>query len=151
MKEWELRPHAARFLQSRGLYPICEVAICHLVDYVGCQFAERTGRTRPALIRVESVELKLDDVSGVIQQATRNAGCVNMSWVMMPAERIKQMRHATMQKFREVGIGLLSESDVVIEAIETGNDWSRRTDNLWRRSLKEDSRHTTGRRLRSKE
>lgn len=77
------------------------------VDVVAVRFAERIGKPIPAVERVIAIELKLDDVSGVIGQC-RHSRAAHAVFAAMPRERIDRMRSATVQRFRDEGIGLLA-------------------------------------------
>jgi hypothetical protein len=59
---------------------------------------------------IVAIELKQDDVAGVLRQCESNRYRVSECWGAMPAERITRMRDATRQKFLDAGVGLLSVS-----------------------------------------
>ena len=104
-KEGTLRKPVISWLESLGMSPVFEVYYC---DVVGAQWAERIDRRIPALLRVVGVELKMDDVSGVIRQCQSNRHRYRECFAAMPSERISRMSNSTLNKFRRDGIGLLS-------------------------------------------
>lgn len=141
-EKW-MRSQVCRWLVENGLTPIFEVYLCHTCDFVGVEFAEQTGRLIPAIKRSIAVELKLDDVAGVIKQSVLNQHRVATVYAAMPKGRVTKMRPETIDKFRLQGIGLLSVTafgvEVVVEPIASpkfkptafmANTFHRR---LWRR------------------
>lgn len=89
-------------------------------DMVGILFAKQTGRTIPLVKWVTAVELKLEDVAGVIRQSRGNRHSVHASFAAMPKPRCQRMQPTTVKKFLEAGIGLLSVGDDVTVAIPPG-------------------------------
>jgi len=118
MKEKELKPIIADWLQNKNYYCIYELLLGGYCDVVACKWNERVGRKVPKLIDVIAVELKLDDVSGVIRQAVSNKYYVNESYAAMPKSRINKMREGTLNKFKQAGVGLLSVGDGVEEVVK---------------------------------
>lgn len=103
--EKELRPIVTRWMRNRGMDVLDEF---HLIDLVGVQFGPRPTRRIPPVNLLIAVELKLHDVPTVIGQAESNHWIYTESFSAMPAERIKRMRAATLDKFKHTQTGLLS-------------------------------------------
>lgn len=144
-REKEMRPIVARWLKERGYYVAHEVLVGDSwCDIVGCKWAERVGRRIPPMIEAVAVELKVNDVAGVLHQAEANYtyGRVSNSYVAMPAERVAKMKRATIDLFEEMCFGLLMISadgvEIVVEASEQpgiSKDLARR---LWSYKLRDE-------------
>lgn len=123
-REREMRPAVTAWLASSGhavVYEVCVYACGYICDVVGARFGERTGRAIPPVDSCIAVELKLSDVAEVIRQAKHNQEGAGKSYAAMPAAFADRMRPRTLDKFRNVGVGLLSvdvESGEVREVIE---------------------------------
>jgi hypothetical protein len=134
--EREMRPIVARWLEGLGYTVVFEYpclwdapGIC---DVVGVRFAERTGRRIPAIDSLVAVELKLDDVAGVLDQCYNNRLAVHESYAAMPTERIERMRPETIRRFTLQSIGLLAVAPSGdVEVVIPPNDRVRRA--LWRK------------------
>ena len=117
--------------------PVFEVYLAGgTCDIVGVQFSDRIGRRIPSIKQLVSVELKMDDVAGVLHQCSNNRNRVSECWAAMPADRINRMRKSTVDKFIEAGVGLLSISEKVEQICvpkENKVDSSRMIKKLWRR------------------
>lgn len=115
MREREMRPIVQRWCDQNGLLTAYEMAVSPtiLCDVVGFRFGERIGRKRPNVQFSVAIELKLEDIAGVINQARRNSHFVNESYAAMPAARIARMKPATLQTFRLNGVGLMAVDDAV--------------------------------------
>ena len=118
MKERELRTPVHEWLsRNHGTRVIYEFLFSGYCDMVGVLFADQVGRRIPPVIRAIAVELKLADVAGVIRQAKSNRHYVHASYAAMPRWRVLKMRPATIQKFVDAGVGLLSvgtDVDVIV-------------------------------------
>ncbi len=138
------------WLQSQGFR--CTRELCSLsyepMDIVGGRFGERSGRRIPALLEAVAVELKLNNVGGVLWQARRNRICVERSFAAMPATRCARLRAKSISAFVSEGVGLLAVSadDVVVlvPAQPSGGTHERIVKNLWRK-LRDESKTSTPR------
>lgn len=109
-----MRRAVCDWLVSQGLTPVFEVHLgTHLCDFVGFEFGERVGRKIPPLLRTLAVELKLDDIAGVLRQCKACRYRLHAAYAAMPAERCQRMKKKTLTKFTEVGVGLLAVSESV--------------------------------------
>lgn len=111
--ECEMLEHVRRSLQGMGYLTTCEVwcggwGRC---DIVAAKFGLQTGRFIPDCEALMAVELKLDDVAGVMMQCRLNKAVVNFSIAAMPRSRINRMRSETITKFFREEIGLLAVDD----------------------------------------
>jgi len=107
-REREMRRPVADFLRSRGYRVAFEVYRERgLADIIGVRFAARIRREVPPATSIIAVELKLDDVSGVLRQCSLNWPSSNLSCAAMPRSRVLRMRSGTVELFRENGFGLL--------------------------------------------
>jgi hypothetical protein len=136
--EREMRAPVADWLRANRYLVAYEFHLCHMVDLVAGHFGYRHGKAIPPLEHTIAVELKLDDVAGVIRQAKNNTYFVNRSYCAMPASRCLTMRASTLALFAQANVGLLSvSSDETIEVVvspgegKQAND--RTTKGLWRR------------------
>lgn len=121
MKERDLQQPVHKWLSADGHTKIIyEFMMAGYCDMVGILFAERIGRAIPPVVMASAVELKLDDVAGVLQQAWENRHFVHASYAAMPKERCRKMRPATKRQFLGAGIGLLSVSTSVEVVIPPG-------------------------------
>lgn len=118
-RESDMRESVKQYLLLRGFVPVVEFWLHNsgITDIVAGAYAPRVGRRIPELQEVVAVELKLNDVAGVIRQAKLNRHLSDWSFAAMPEPRIRKMRDDTLNKFGEHGIGLLSVGDVVREEI----------------------------------
>ena len=136
--EFAMREQAKAFLLERGFLPVVEFWLAGYgpADVVGGKFGPRTGRRVPDLLEVVAIELKLDDVAGVVAQAVRNRVHADWSFAAMPAERVAKMRPTTLELFTINQIGLLAFGERVVEIIAPIHNNSRRlfkSRQLWRR------------------
>ena len=114
-----LRPVVTNWLQEKEYYVAHEVMLCGYCDVTGCKWAKRTGRRIPSMLEIVAVELKINDISGVLYQAITNCTVADFSYAALPLKKYKSMRVGSLQKFMEKGIGLLAVSncvDIVIHA-----------------------------------
>jgi len=118
--ERDMRQPTIEWLRGRGFVTTAERMIYGYVDVVAARYGKRPSPGRkPPLLETIAVELKMSDVAGVIKQASDNRNAVDWSYCAMPASRIDKMRPATLERFREAGVGLLSlDADGVSVAIE---------------------------------
>lgn len=104
-----MRRPITRWLNDRNLLGRYEWwasgAIC---DVLGYRFGKRSSRRIPPLEELVSVELKMVDVMGVIQQAKNNRRHSRFSYAAMPLHRVERMMQATVDRFAKAGVGLLS-------------------------------------------
>lgn len=62
-----MRQAVCGWLIGQGMVPVFEVFMGpHTCDFIGVEFADRVGRRIPPVSRTMAIELKLDDVAGVI-------------------------------------------------------------------------------------
>ena len=108
-RERQMRPQVCTWLSGQGFIPVFEVhlACFGASDIVAGKFAEGL------LTDIIAVELKLDDIAEVLRQATNNRYVVPWSYAAMPDATCERMRQATLQRFEEQGIGLLSVGERV--------------------------------------
>lgn len=139
-KESDMREPVKAWLMDRGYLPAVEFWLTNagITDIVAGAYAARVGRKIPTLQQVVAVELKLSDVAGVISQATMNRHRCDWSYAAMPIERVEKMRNRTLDKFAEVGVGLLAVGNEIVERIvpRQGNGLPierREVKQLWRR------------------
>lgn len=139
--ERDMREPVGAWLTAHGYLFAFEAFLRHgMADVIAGRFAPRAGYRIPALYEAAVIELKLDDVGGVLRQAVSNRRCVDRSYVAMPADRCERMRLTTLGKFHETGVGLLSVTldsvEILIEPQRGATaDWV--TKNLWRRIRKQ--------------
>ncbi len=147
--ERAMRKAVCEWLVSIGYVPVFEVWNC---DIVAGKWSERTGRAKPSLLSAIAVELKLDDVAGVIKQCKAARLRYDLAFAAMPEERVDRMREDTIGKFVEAGVGLLEVGESVsvkIEPLPGESLWSGKTANtLWRRRHEWSGRLTQVRKLR---
>jgi hypothetical protein len=137
--EKEMQEPVMRWLCAQGF--VCTRELCNLnynpMDIVGGIFGERVSRRIPPLHDCVAVELKLDDIGGVLAQARVNRGCVERSFAAMPADRIARMRSKSIAAFVGDGVGLLAVTvDSVIEILPAQRSYGthkRIYKNLWRK------------------
>ena len=104
-------------------------------DIVGFDFAPHTRMLTAAV----AVELKLDDIGGVISKALSHVGMATELWVAMPAARIHKFKPVTFTRLQELGIGLLSVGVVGCAVTVHGpirvpeQRWQRMKHTAWRR------------------
>jgi hypothetical protein len=96
MREFDLRIPVANWIISRGLFPILEVHSLNACDFVGISI------TAKKIDRMIAVELKLKDVTGVIEQCLHHMTRTSETWAAMPA-----LTHDNELRFSKLGIGLL--------------------------------------------
>ena len=121
-REFDMREPVCNWLLIQDFCPAVEFRLCnHSCDIVGSRYGERPAARRiPPLLELWSVELKMDDVAGVIRQAKKNARRSNRSWCAFPDFRIAKMRDSTIDRFENEGLGLLSvgsKVEVIIPAV----------------------------------
>ncbi len=135
--EFAMRIPVARWLISRGLSPICEVASLRNCDLVGIRLEKKPQR----IVEMVAVELKLTDIKGVFTQcANLVPHRVSEIWAALPLKIAKE----NASRFAQSGIGVLGvEADGVERLAEpmriTDRDFSRwksltrrRDEHLWR-------------------
>lgn len=112
-REKEMHPFVSAWLQGRGLrVSPKEHWLCGgYCDVVGYEFAARTSRAIPPLLKLIAVELKLGRINEVYKQAEYNGYAADESWAAMPEDVVAHMKERTVQMFRSNGIGLLGVSD----------------------------------------
>jgi hypothetical protein len=141
MLEKELRAPVIAWLEDLSFLTAVEFHIHHMADIVAGRYGPRTSRRKPTLERCVAVELKLEDVAGVIDQARSNRYQTHYSYCAMPEWRVAKMKARTLDKFRDEGLGLLSvdgDAIQVLVAAKYGHGPTKRIiDNLWRRVRKE--------------
>ena len=111
--ECEMTPHVLKFLRSRGFLTSCQIwcggwGIC---DIVAARFGLGVKRNIPECESLMALELKLDDVAGVMNQCRQNKAVVNSACAVMPRSRINRMRAGTVTSFDIEGIALLAVDD----------------------------------------
>ncbi len=135
MLEKELRKPIQQWLFTGGFDVVHEVYLCGgYCDIVGCKFTPRYDRKKPFLYYLIAIELKLNDVSGVIGQAKNNLQVANESYAAMHFSRCEKLSKYSLNKFRLAGIGLISVCENV-EIIIPAKKNLRLRDNLWRRRI----------------
>lgn len=114
-----MRDPVKAWLLERGYLPAVEFWLHNagITDIVAGLYSDRIGRRIPNLENVIAVELKMNDVAGVIQQAKQNQYLSDWSYAAMPCERIEKMRAGTFGKFHMNGIGLLAVGCGVTEVV----------------------------------
>lgn len=146
-RERDMRDAVNTFLKEMGYRTAFEVyRQCGLADIYGVKFADRVGRRVPPATSIIAVELKLDDVAGVLAQCSYNWHSANLSCAAMPSYRIQRMRTGTIDLFSSQGFGLISVSPDSVEFVidprehETSNENWHATNmpkKLWRMFRKE--------------
>ena len=96
------------WLKQAGMEIAAECLLHGYCDVVGFEFAERTSREIPPLVKVVAVELKRGKPKDVFLQAQGTLHFVNASYAGMPADACAKMRPPTIERFRSAGIGLLA-------------------------------------------
>lgn len=137
--EKEMREPVIGWLHAQGF--VCTRELCSLsyspMDIVAGIFGERVGRRIPPLLDCIAIELKLNDVLGVLRQASRNRGSVEQSFAAMPASRCARLKPKHIAAFVSDGVGLLSVRpdgiDVVLAAQRSAGTHPRIYKNLWRK------------------
>lgn len=121
--EFEMRLPVARWMLLRGLSPVCEVGSLNNCDMVGVRFAEKPVR----LVEMVAVELKRQDVAGVLRQCTTHQiyGVTEVWAAMWP-----EVARRNIDRFAVEGIGLLAvTTDTLTEVLAAkrveGRDLSR--------------------------
>ena len=120
LRERDMRPMIDDWLRDRDFVPAHECLLSAYVEYVdvlGIRFCPRVGRAIPELDMLVAVELKLNDIAGVLRQSRSNRHYVHFAYAAMPEDRCKRMREKTRDKFRVAGIGLLAIGEEVSETI----------------------------------
>ncbi len=141
MRETELRPAVINWLKQQEYDYAREILLGGYCDIVCYKFAEKISRRIPELLEVVAIELKLENVAGVLRQALGNQHHVNASWVAMPDERVKRIKPEVMERFRDSGIGILAvispvEAQIVIPALRATDERHNKgtlKSRLWRR------------------
>jgi hypothetical protein len=146
----DLRPVVESWIEAQGMMPLAErMFISGYCDLVGVRYKPRVGRAISGIEKFVTVELKINDVAGVIRQAQCHLRRAHASYAAMPEARIEKMRPATLDKFRAVGVGLLCVSDVVRVLIEPQwqempfdyqNIYAKRWWRAWKSWLKKQSK-----------
>lgn len=130
MKEKVLRPIVDRWLEKMGYFVAHENMICGFVDITACKWKKRTDYRIPTMKRIITVELKINDIKGVLRQAKNNALYVDYSYCAMPIEKCNSMRRKTLKRFRRKGVGLLGVDTtkkkvrIIVSAIKTNVRYS---------------------------
>lgn len=144
MREFDLRQPICEYLLERDYFPAVEFWLHNAItDIVAGSYELRVGRSIPRLRRTVAVELKLERVGEVLEQAKANASRCDWSYAAMPTRRIERMRASTFERFKQLGVGLLQVGEdgttrEVIRPVHQGslsND-SREAKQLWRRVRK---------------
>lgn len=119
-RERQMRKPVLNWLQHQGYLCTVESFTGHgYADIVARRFGVRPAARRiPPLLDVLIVELKLEDVAGVVRQARDNRQVCHQSYCAMPDSRLATMRPATLDKFCIAGVGLLLVGSGVRVAIE---------------------------------
>ncbi len=138
--ESEMRQPVVDWLSELGFLAAVEFHIWHMADIVAGKFGPRPSPGRvPPLMECISVELKLNNIAGVIDQAKDNRSQTTWAYCAMPTEACKKMIPKSFDKFRSAGVGLVSVGDVVREIIKPkpGRRPAPHLEkNLWRRVRK---------------
>ena len=139
-KEFEMREPVKNWLIEREFYPAVEFWLHNagITDIVAGFYGKRNGRKIPDLIETTSIELKLNDVAGVLRQAIQNKHKCDWSYAAFPNSRIEKMRQQTIDQFMVAGVGLLSVGFDVVEVVCPSQgpglpSESREAKQLWRR------------------
>lgn len=131
-----MRPIVEKWLCDNGFGVAHEILISGYCDLAGFRFARRTSHRIPELLTVVTVELKVNDIRGVMTQAKSNQYFVRSSYAAMPLDKCKRMRSKTISRFRKMGIGLLGVDDEVNVIVEpqcdSNKDIKWMTRKLWR-------------------
>ena len=144
--EGKLRAPIGAWLATMEMTPVFEV--CHawgLCDVVGVKWFPRISRRRPLIEKLIYVELKLDDVAGVLRQGKNNRFAAHLSYCAMPVDRIQKMRESTRQLFLTQGVGLLSCSTETVRVVVPAEENvlahpQSKLNTLWRRRVEWRSR-----------
>jgi hypothetical protein len=146
-----MRDPVDRFLKERGYLTAFETSCgCWgYCDIVAARFGVSVSRFRPDCEVLMAVELKLDDVAGVLNQCRQNRAVVNFSCAAMPRSRVNRMRPHTITAFEVADVGLLAVDDdsgecefcVLPESLLPLPDWrdsyERLVDKMWKKVRKE--------------
>ena len=141
--ERDMQVPVIAWLESQGF--VCTRELCSLsynkMDIVAGRFGERISRRIPPLLEAIAVELKLNDLNGVLLQCVRNRGCVERAYAAIPADRYSKLRAGSITRFVTEGVGLLSVSresvTEVIPAQRSSGTAGRIYKNLWRKIQRE--------------
>jgi hypothetical protein len=108
--EKTLRPIVEAWLQKYKYYVAHEVMLCGYCDLIGCKWEERIGRRIPRMREIIAVELKINDIRGVLYQAKNNRYYADTSYAAMPINKCARMKPEKLQLFKNIGVGLLGVS-----------------------------------------
>lgn len=144
MKEREMRPAVMEWCIAQSHVPVCEVFVwTHTADIVAAKYAERVGRRVPPLESLIGIELKLNDIPGVIKQCVNLHRHTNQVYAAMPASRVKKMKQRTLDQFLQARVGLLAVRKTQVKVIinsfglllPSPDEWQRQSmeKKLWRR------------------
>jgi hypothetical protein len=137
--ESEMRRPVIKWMNRMGFFVAVEFWLVNQQsDLICARYGNRPApRRRPPLREIVAIELKLNSVGEVIEQAAKNLKAADLSWAAMPATRIGKMRQSTTKRFQAAGVGLLSvtpsEVEQVILPSIAGPGRRSRADQLWRR------------------
>lgn len=129
MREFDLRIPVAKWLLSRGLAPICEVASLWNCDLVGVHFS---APPRPQLDYMVAVELKLDDIGDVLRQCRQHVEFVNETYAAMPPQTERRIN-----RFREAGFGLLCVEGDSVSVVISSTTYQNRQLGRWHRAMRQ--------------
>lgn len=108
MLEKELKIPVVEWLKKQGYEVTQESGIFSNCDLIGFKFQQQNGRNVPELEYVIAIELKLKDIKGVLNQCRLHRHRANEVYAAMPVEVVQKFRFDTIQKFWDMGIGLLT-------------------------------------------
>lgn len=116
-KEFALREPVCQWLVDNQYWPELELRRAgYICDIFGAKFGPRPGPKRvPPIIDVMAVELKLEDMAGVLRQCKRHATYCERVYAAIPAARYQRLREATKHQFVNAGIGILTVDGVHVE------------------------------------
>ena len=111
--EKALRPVVEAWFQKHGYYVAHEVMLAGgYCDLTGCKWEERIGRRIPKMQEIVAVELKINDVRGVLYQAENNKYVADTSYAAMPINKCARLKLKTLHLFESIGVGLLGVSSL---------------------------------------
>jgi len=135
MTENDLRPKIVKWLHSIGYEDAHECYTFNYCDVVGFKFCNRKGRKIPELKSIVTIELKINDIKGVMSQCRSHRKKSNYVYAAMPDEKVEKMKYETIRKFQEQGIGLISVGNWVkirVESLSYLVELSKYKKILWR-------------------
>ncbi len=148
MIENDMRPAIVNWLQRCGYYDAHECLIGDYCDVIGCMWSERIGRSKPNLLEMICVELKMRDIAGVIYQAKGNHYHCNLSYCAMPLDFCNRMRPKSIERFINAGVGLLSVDGTAVDIQLFSNYKNKSPDVVFRNRLWNFKLRNNNRRLR---